>query len=549
MRIARPFQLANGRVVRLLARGRAVVRSVEVRVNPDPGSALRGRRRGNRAIASWRAARPWRWTVFGLRETGRGTQAPAGVELDRQSPPREPGRWRATRLRRWSTDATLMALVILSSLSLGIWVTPMQEVTAAGQKIAVGAAPPSLKMSGPGELDLFGQRLPTRIQFDGPVRPRLKLTRITLGEQLADVANSKSARDDLQHALVQGWTRYFRWQLVVVGASALLLLGAVAGWQRRSRRSTVLFASVGVVITMGVDLGAVMLTAYSAPGKLRHVTSLQALVGSSRQVQVAAPVPRTSRGRKIKVAVIGDSTAAGLGNAPLPHPSKNDSACRRSADAYALVLARLHHARVTNLACSGATIAAGLLGPQHVGDRTIAPQVEQPAAVGADVVIVSVGANDVHWSQLLRLCAVAVNCRNFVSEAFFQKQLASFSRDYLDLISRLEALPRRPRVIVNLYYRPFAGDKTCLESRGVGADKLQAVGEQLSALNVVLSKGATAAGFSYAQPNFDGHGLCSSDPYVQGLNAPAPFHPTAAGELAIALADEHALSGIEKSGR
>jgi hypothetical protein len=43
------------------------------------------------------------------------------------------------------------------------------------------------------------------------------------------------------------------------------------------------------------------------------------------------------------------------------------------------------------------------------------------------------------------------------------------------------------------------------------------------------------------QPDFTGHELCTPQPYVQGLGAAAPFHPTALGQLAIALADQAAL--------
>jgi hypothetical protein len=46
-----------------------------------------------------------------------------------------------------------------------------------------------------------------------------------------------------------------------------------------------------------------------------------------------------------------------------------------------------------------------------------------------------------------------------------------------------------------------------------------------------------------ATPDFSGHGVCSDQPYVQGLTDPAPFHPNATGELVIALADERALVG------
>jgi len=44
-----------------------------------------------------------------------------------------------------------------------------------------------------------------------------------------------------------------------------------------------------------------------------------------------------------------------------------------------------------------------------------------------------------------------------------------------------------------------------------------------------------------ADPPFTGHELCTAHPYVQGPGDPAPLHPTADGELAIALADQQAL--------
>ena len=57
----------------------------------------------------------------------------------------------------------------------------------------------------------------------------------------------------------------------------------------------------------------------------------------------------------------------------------------------------------------------------------------------------------------------------------------------------------------------------------------------------MLAKGAAQFQFSAPQPDFAGHQLCTAQPYVQGLSSPAPFHPTAAGQLAIALADQAAL--------
>jgi hypothetical protein len=117
----------------------------------------------------------------------------------------------------------------------------MRQVSAAGQTVQVGVASPSGSLPGPGELDLFGQRIPTIVQFSGPVRTRLQLTRITMSQQLVDFARSAGGRDParaLEQALARGWEHYFAWQIAVVGLVCLALLGAVAGWQRRSLRRT-----------------------------------------------------------------------------------------------------------------------------------------------------------------------------------------------------------------------------------------------------------------------------------------------------------------------
>jgi hypothetical protein len=54
----------------------------------------------------------------------------------------------------------------------------------------------------------------------------------------------------------------------------------------------------------------------------------------------------------------------------------------------------------------------------------------------------------------------------------------------------------------------------------------------------VLAQGAKTFDFAVATPNFSGHELCTSQPWVQNLTDPAPLHPNAAGGLAIAAADQ-----------
>ena len=158
------------------------------------------------------------------------------------------------------------------------------------------------------------------------------------------------------------------------------------------------------------------------------------------------------------------------------------------------------------------------------------------------MVIVSVGADDLHWSAILEVCAASSQCDNQASAAYFEQALATFSTDYLQLLIRLGSLPGHPKVIINGYYDPFGADLSCVTRHGLTAAKVRTLSTWLAALNKVLATGASEFGFASAQPSFAGDQLCSAEPYVQGLAADAPFHPTALGQLAIALADQQALS-------
>lgn len=438
--------------------------------------------------------------------------------------------------------AAVLLVVSFGSITLSLWITPMQEVSAAGQTIRVGVTAPSWDLSGPGELDLFGQSIPTTMHFDGPVRPRLALTHITFSEQLNQLtAGSPSdTAHSLQHALVRGWEHFFAWQIVVAGVIAIVVFGAIAGWLRYDRRGAVVLIAIGLVVTEGLNLGAIMFTAYTAPAKLSTVHSLQDLVGGSPPAPVKGVESAPSSPIRT-VAVVGDSAAAGLGNTPLVGGDADDVACGRSQDAFAVDLTDANNWQVKNLACSGASIRAGLLGPQQTGARTQSAQLDSPAVAKADVIVVNIGANDVHWSDILRVCAVSVTCSNNAEQAYFQQQLSGFSRDYLQLLDQLQLLRNHPLVVINRYYDPFTGDLSCLAPLKVTEAKQRSMQADLAAMNKILSSGAAAAGFISARPDFSGHGLCSAQPYVQGPSASAPFHPTASGELAIALAIEHAL--------
>jgi hypothetical protein len=339
---------------------------------------------------------------------------------------------------------------------------------------------------------------------------------------------------------VAGWERYFGWEIGTAGLAALILAGAVAGWRRLPARSTAVLLVVGLVVTEAINLAAIAVTANGARGALHDVSSLNQLVGSSAVTVRPPPVQPPLHG--IQEVVLGDSTAAGAGLPLIANPSPADSACGRSTQSYANDLASAHGWQALNLACDSATIAQGLLGPQQIAGQQIPPQINAASRVRRPaVVIVSVGADDLQWAAILGVCATTA-CDSRASNAFFQQKLAEFSTNYLQLLIQLGSLPSHPQVIINRYYDPFGSNVSCITKRGLTAAKVTTIQSWLAALNQVLAKGAAQFGYLSPQPSFVGHGLCSAQPYVQGLGASAPFHPTALGQLDIALTDEIALA-------
>jgi hypothetical protein len=301
----------------------------------------------------------------------------------------------------------------------------------------------------------------------------------------------------------------------------------------------------GLVVVTAVNVGGVLLTASSTPGVLRSVKTLDDLVGADPLTAPQQAATRPLPG--VQAVVIGDSTAAAIGNPHLRNATPLDRACGRSSESYAADLAMVNNWNVLNLACSGATVQNGLLGAQVLGDgQVVPPQLAEAArATHAKVIVVSVGADDVQWSIMTRLCVASTVCNDKVTAAFFAKQIGDFTRSYYELLGDLSALPGSPAVLINQYYSPFGSDLGCLAKYGITAAKEKVLLSRLGQLNTVLAQGAQTFGFGVTGPQFTGHELCTADPYVQGPDDRAPLHPTAEGELAIALADQQALPKVE----
>jgi len=159
-----------------------------------------------------------------------------------------------------------------------------------------------------------------------------------------------------------------------------------------------------------------------------------------------------------------------------------------------------------------------------------------------DIITMTVGANDARWTQFLRKCQIAT-CGTAFDNASSKVLRGDLRVELYWTLYRIEQLSdgNPPTVLMNGYYAPFAS-AVCS-----GTEKITAAERnwlRISTTNLNQAIRSVANRFSFAQyvpVSFAGHEMCSTDPWVQGLNDPMPFHPTEAGQTAIADANLRVL--------
>lgn len=234
-------------------------------------------------------------------------------------------------------------------------------------------------------------------------------------------------------------------------------------------------------------------------------------------------------------AAMGDSIAAGAGLAPEANPTVDDTRCGRSSQGYPNIVAQKTGLRLVNASCSGATVG-DIVTKQGVPGPNITRQIDTAFSAGKpDLITITAGANDVHWVSFLRTCA-ATNCQSSTDNAI-ARGLISIMK--IKMTFALQSISDRsggspPQVIVTGYYNPISnfckGRQTFVSNQGIDFLNIQR-----DAINQAIRDTAAQFSFvSYASTNFTDHALCATDSWVQQLNDPAPFHPTATGQQHIA---------------
>ncbi len=233
---------------------------------------------------------------------------------------------------------------------------------------------------------------------------------------------------------------------------------------------------------------------------------------------------------------LGDSVAAGVGLKTDSDPS----ACNRTDQAYPHQIADTLHYKLTNLACSGATLPEGILGQQDVNQLKTASQLDQLFALPKPTVItMTIGANDAQWTTVFAKCYTGV-CGSATDTTEVKQRLAVVGTNLQKALTQIQQHygAAVPQMIVTGYHQvfptttPIAG---CTDLTGVDPAELAWGRQQQSAIDDTIQ--STVKGFAfakYAAISFGGHELCTTDSWVQGLSDKQPYHPTEAGQTAFA---------------
>lgn len=245
------------------------------------------------------------------------------------------------------------------------------------------------------------------------------------------------------------------------------------------------------------------------------------------------PVPSPTQPSVVtgRYVALGDSVTAGLGLSGSP----TDGPCGQSTQGYPTMVAGSKNLQLTNLSCSGATMG-DLVTKQRMPGINPPAQLDKAFIDGTpQLITITAGANDAHWDSFIRAC-YATDCsrdRYTVAADFYLSALRVKTYAALSSIKyRSQGSP--PQVILTGYYNPLS-DKCLAQQTSLSGSELRWVQQETDKLNSTIQSVASHYSFAKFVPiNFEGHDLCSSDSWIQGLNDPAPLHPTAEGQRAIA---------------
>jgi lysophospholipase L1-like esterase len=316
---------------------------------------------------------------------------------------------------------------------------------------------------------------------------------------------------------------------------------------------------------------------------------------------LSGPTPARAATKPLSIVQLGDSIASGEGTLygytydPTtrrwtggnldatwlgPYPG-----CHVSPDAYGNVVARTLHARFITFACTGASYANGIVGPE-VSAGLLTTTTLRPAEFGdwanqrdlnpaydtarPDLVLITLGADDLEFTHVVQDCVTNAIAHSLGVEPLrctttspgptittdFTANLAGLGPHYQALINAVQARGRAarrvPKIVFTTYHDPLPmGSITCPDVALLDPTQVAYLRTLVptldttirTAINRLHTPGVAVADTSKAMVAANGtnHRWCSPQPWAYGLSiftvtdprsltSQAPFHPTPDGQ-------------------
>jgi lysophospholipase L1-like esterase len=235
-----------------------------------------------------------------------------------------------------------------------------------------------------------------------------------------------------------------------------------------------------------------------------------------------------------KYVAIGSSYAAGQSIAT------QIGVCGRSTNNYPHLVAKALHLKLTDVTCGAAVTANAINTPQ--GDQP--PQVDA-VTKSTKLVTITMGGNDVQYSPTALACgADSAACLTAQSPMQLNSEFAALPGALTTLIEMVRSRAPETKIVFVPYVR-IVPTVTCpaLNFSPAAANYVGRIGMRLEKVFVdVVKKTGVLMADPYAAGS--GHGPCAgSQAWIAGHQAinGFPYHPTAAGHVAMAHLVEHAL--------
>jgi len=246
---------------------------------------------------------------------------------------------------------------------------------------------------------------------------------------------------------------------------------------------------------------------------MRHVTSRTVRLLAVGCLALALAVPAAAAADRY--VALGDSFSSGVGTGSYTL----SSSCKRSVYAYPYLVAQQRPGTTLDFeACSGATTA-----------DLMANQIQ--AVPGATIVTVTIGGNDIHFADLIVQCTLG-DCSSALTST--DASLGTVLKPRLDSVfGAIKAAAPGAKVVV-LGYPQIFSTASCFGTLGISATERSKANLLAGDLDTLIGGRALAAGLIYrsAIGKFTGHAVCSSTPWLNGLNlfnTGESYHPNRNG--------------------